>query len=59
MIEVRLEYGDGSRRLPHRHGIDEHGDVVAVEQLEGEMDTADTEVGDAERLRASDGERGG
>ena len=35
------------RRLAHRDGIDQHEHVVALEQLVGEMDAADAEVGDA------------
>ena len=56
---VRLEHGDRARRLAHRHGVDEHERVVAVEQLVGEVHAADAEVldphavGDRPRRRAA------
>ena len=39
-----LDDGDRACRLAHRHGIDEHDRVVAVEQLVGEVHPADAEV---------------
>ena len=43
--DLRLDDGDRARRFAHRHGVDQHERVVAVEQLVGEVHAADAEVG--------------
>ena len=44
---------DGARRLAHRQGVDEDEDVVAVEQLVGEVDAADAVVAQAHAVGAA------
>ena len=45
--DVGLDNGDRARRLPERHGVDQHEGVVAVEQFVGEVDAPDAVVDDA------------
>ena len=58
-VQLRLDDGDGAGRLAHRHGVDEDEGVVAVEQLVGEVDAADAEVGDPDAVGQRHGRPGG
>ena len=49
--EIRLDERHGARRLLHGHGVDEDERLVPVEELVGQVDATDAEVGHPHALR--------